>query len=121
MKAPSSYGQDYQKSFNSISKIPIRSRFSVIVARRIYKRIGHYILKQKNLDKYSKAGKIYVPLSSKISETFFSTFDFLKLLFVKNINYDNHKNHNIHFHNLLKHYPYHLYPSCCQNTVCIHF
>tara|TARA_B100001121_G_C18636953_1_gene597169 strand:+ start:239 stop:1087 length:849 start_codon:yes stop_codon:yes gene_type:complete len=85
----------YQKSFNSISKIPIRSRFSVIVARRIYKRIGHYILKQKNLDKYSKAGKIYVPLSSKISETFFSTFDFLKLLFVKNINYDNHKNHNI--------------------------
>ncbi len=85
----------YQKSFNSISKIPIRSRFSVIVARRIYKRIGHYILKQKNLDKYSKAGKIYVPLSSKISETFFSTFDFLKLLFVKNINYDNYKNHNI--------------------------
>ena len=32
----------YQKSFNSISKIPIRSRFSVIVARRVYKKL-HYI------------------------------------------------------------------------------
>ena len=27
----------YQKSFNSISKIPFRSRFSVIVARRVYR------------------------------------------------------------------------------------
>ena len=39
----------YQKSFNSISAIPMRSRFSVVVARRVYKKIGHFILKQKAL------------------------------------------------------------------------
>ena len=85
----------YEKSFDSISKIPLRSRFSVIVARRVYKKINDYILKQKNIENYIKAGKIYVPLTSKINETFLSIFDFLKLLFVKNISYDNHKNHNI--------------------------
>ena len=85
----------YEKSFDSISKIPLRSRFSVIVARRIYKKINDYILKQKNIENYIKAGKIYVPLTSKIKETFLSIFDFLKLLFVKKISYDNHENHNI--------------------------
>ena len=85
----------YEKSFDSISKIPLRSRFSVIVARRVYKKINDYILKQKNIENYIKAGKIYVPLTSKIKETFLSIFDFLKLLFVKNISYDNHENHNI--------------------------
>ena len=85
----------YEKSFDSISKIPLRSRFSVIVARRVYKKINDYILKEKNIENYIKAGKIYVPLTSKINETFLSIFDFLKLLFVKNISYDNHENHNI--------------------------
>ena len=85
----------YQKSFNSISGIPLRSRFSVIVARRVYKKIGHFILKQKNTENYNKAGKIYVPIFGKIVETFLSIFDFIKLLFVKEINYDNHINHNI--------------------------
>ena len=85
----------YEKSFDSISKIPLRSRFSVIVARRVYKKINDYILKQKNIENYIKAGKIYVPLTGKIKETFLSIFDFLKLLFVKNISYDNHENHNI--------------------------
>ena len=36
----------YQNSFNSISSIPLRSRFSVIVARRVYKKIGYFILKR---------------------------------------------------------------------------
>ena len=85
----------YQKSFKSISCIPLRSRFSVIVARRVYKKIGHFILKQKNIENYNKAGKIYVPIFEKITETFLSIFDFIKLLFVKEINYDNHINHNI--------------------------
>ena len=85
----------YQKSFNSISGIPIRSRFSVIVARRVYKKIGHYILKQKNTENYNKAGKIYVPVFGKIIQTFLSFFDFIKLLFVQNLYYDNHTNHNI--------------------------
>ena len=85
----------YQKSFNSISAIPLRSRFSVIVARRVYKKIGDFILKQKNTENYNNAGKIYVPIFGKIIETFLSIFDFIKLLFVKEINYDNHINHNI--------------------------
>ena len=85
----------YEKSFQSISSIPMRSRFSVIVARRIYRKIGDYILRQKNTDNYNKAGKIYVPVFGKIIQTFLSIFDFFKLLFVKELNYDNHINHNI--------------------------
>ena len=85
----------YNKSFESISSIPLGSRFSVIVARRVYKKIGDYILKQKNLKNYNNAGKIYVPVHQKIIQTFLSFFDFIKLLFVKELDYDNHINHNI--------------------------
>ena len=85
----------YENSFYSISNIPIRSRFSVIVAMRIYRKIGDYILKQKNIDNYNKAGKIYVPKFEKAIQTFLSIFDFIKLLFIKNLNYDNQENHNI--------------------------
>ena len=85
----------YQKSFKAISSISIRSRFSVIVARRIYKKIGDYILMQKNIENFNKAGKIYVPLFEKVIQTFLSIFDFVKLLFVKDLSYDNHSNHNI--------------------------
>ena len=85
----------YENSFNSISNIPIRSRFSVIVARRIYRKIGDYILKQKNIDNYNKAGKIYVPVFEKVIQTFLSIIDFIKLLFIKNLNYDNQVNHSI--------------------------
>ena len=85
----------YQKSFNSISGIPMRSRFSVLVARRVYRKIGDYILKQKNTENYNKAGKIYVPIFGKIIETFLSIFDFIKLLFVNEINHNNHLNHII--------------------------
>ena len=85
----------YEKSFKSISSIPLKSRFSVIVARRVYKKIGDYILKQKNIDNYNSAGKIYVPIFEKVIQTFLSIFDFIKLLFIKNINYDNQVNHSI--------------------------
>ena len=85
----------YDKSFYSISSIPLRSRFSVIVARRVYRKIGDYILKQKNLENYNNAGKIYVPVFEKIIQTFLSLLDFIKLLFVKKFNYENHANHNI--------------------------
>ena len=85
----------YEKSFKSLGSIPLRSRFSVIVARRVYRKIGDYILKQKNIDNYNKAGKIYVPVLGKIFQTFLSIFDFTKLLFVKELNYDNHINHDI--------------------------
>ena len=85
----------YQKSFNSISSIPLRSRFSVIVARRVYKKIGDYILKEKNTENYNSAGKIYVPVFEKIIQTFLSIFDFIKLLFVKELNYDDQINHDV--------------------------
>jgi len=85
----------YEKSFKSISSIPIKSRFSVIVARRVYRKINDYILKQKNIDNYNKAGKIYVPIFEKVVQTFLSLFDFIKLLFIKNLDYDNQLNHNI--------------------------
>ena len=85
----------YKNSFNSISNIPVKSRFSVIVARRVYRKIGDYILRQKNIDNYNKAGKIYVPISGKVIQTFLSIFDFIKLLFIKNLDYDNQTNHNI--------------------------
>ena len=85
----------YEKSFKSISSIPVKSRFSVIVARRVYRKIGDYILKQQNIDNYNKAGKIYVPVFEKVIQTFLSFIDFIKLLFIKNLDYDNHLNHNI--------------------------
>ena len=85
----------YKKSFFAISSIPIKSRFSVIVARRVYKKIGDYILKQENIENFSKAGKIYVPMRSKIIETILSIVDFLKLLFVKNISHYSNENHSI--------------------------
>ena len=85
----------YQKSFRSISGIPLRSRFSVLVARRVYRKIGNYILKKKNTENYNKAGKIYVTIFGKIIETLLSIFDFIELLFVKEINHDNLINHNI--------------------------
>ena len=85
----------YEKSFKSISNIPLKSRFSVIVARRVYRKIGDYILKQKNIDNYNNAGKIYVPIFDKVIQTFLSIFDFVKLLFIKNLDYDNQANHNI--------------------------
>ena len=56
---------------NLLSNIPLKSRFSVIVARRVYRKIGDYILKQKNIDNYNEAGKIYVPVFEKIIQTFY--------------------------------------------------
>ena len=85
----------YQRSFSAIKAIPLSSRFSVIVARRVYRKIGDYILKQKNIENYSKAGKIYVPAFGKIIETILSIGDFLKLLFGGNTNYSNDDSHSI--------------------------
>ena len=85
----------YENSFNSIRYIPFKSRFSVIVARRVYRKIGDYILKQKNIDNYNKAGKIYVPMFEKAIQTFLSIFDFVKLFFIKNLNKGNHSKHYI--------------------------
>jgi phytoene synthase len=71
----------YQSSFPAIKNIPIFSRFAILVARRIYRKIGYKILSQKNIETYNGAGKIYVKVLSKIIETFLSFFDFLRLFF----------------------------------------
>ncbi|MAJ86283.1 MAG: phytoene synthase [Candidatus Pelagibacter sp.] len=85
----------YDKSFRSIRSIPIGSRFSIIVARRVYKKINDYIIKKKSIENYNNAGKIYVPIHQKVLQTFLSFFDFIILLFVKESNYDNHVSHNL--------------------------
>ena len=40
----------YENSFYSIKDIPISFRFSILVARRVYKKIGHKILSKKNFE-----------------------------------------------------------------------
>ena len=85
----------YNKSFSSIRSIPIRSRFSVIVARRVYRKIGDYIIKQKNIENYNNAGKIYVPVYQKIIQTFLSFFDLIWLLFINKPNYKNNSDQNV--------------------------
>ena len=71
----------YKNSFYSIKDIPISLRFSILVARRVYRKIGHKILNKKNLENYQNSGKIYVSSAEKILETFLSIFDLIKLLF----------------------------------------
>ncbi|MBD1136708.1 squalene/phytoene synthase family protein [Pelagibacterales bacterium SAG-MED49] len=73
----------YENSFQSIKEIPISFRFSILVARRVYRKIGYKILKKKNLENYRKSGKIYVSNLEKIIETFLSFFDLIKLLLIK--------------------------------------
>jgi len=83
----------YQSSFPAIKNIPIFSRFSILVARRIYKRIGCEILSQKNLETYNNAGKIYVSALGKVVETFLSFFDFIKLFFASSNEQEKHNEH----------------------------
>ena len=81
----------YNISFKAIKSIPIKSRFSVIVARRVYRKIGHYIIKRESIENYNKSGKIFVPTYGKIIESFLSIIDFFKLLFPQNKKYNNEK------------------------------
>jgi phytoene synthase len=71
----------YENSFYSIKDIPISFRFSILVARRVYRKIGYKILKTKNLKNYQNSGKIYVSNIEKLIETFLSIFDLIKLSF----------------------------------------
>ena len=71
----------YENSFYSIKDIPISFRFSILVARRVYRKIGYKILNKKNLKNYENSGKIYVSNTEKALETFFSIFDLIKLIF----------------------------------------
>ncbi len=71
----------YENSFYSIRDIPISFRFSILVARRVYRKIGHKILNKKNFNDYQNSGKVYVSNTEKIFETFLSIFDLIRLLF----------------------------------------
>jgi phytoene synthase len=73
----------YESSFVSIKEIPINFRFSILVARRVYRKIGHNILKKKNFENYNNAGKIYVTNIGKISQTILSIYDLMKLSLMK--------------------------------------
>ena len=86
----------YENSFYSIKDIPISFRFSILVARRVYRKIGHKILNKKNLENYQDSGKIYVSNIEKVFETFLSIFDLIKLSFSFK-NYDQIE----HDHNLI--------------------
>ena len=73
----------YESSFSSIKEIPISLRFSILVARRVYRKIGDKILNKKNIEDYDRSGKIYVNIIGKTLQTFLSLFDFINLLFIK--------------------------------------
>ena len=69
----------YENSFYSIKEIPFSFRFSILIARRIYRKIGYKILNKKNLENYQNAGKIYVSNLEKGLETFLAILDLIKL------------------------------------------
>ena len=69
----------YENSFYSIKEIPFSFRFSILVARRIYRKIGYKILNKKNLENYQNAGKLYVSNLEKGLETFLAILDLIKL------------------------------------------
>jgi phytoene synthase len=73
----------YESSFTSIKEIPFNFRFSILVARRIYRKIGYNILKKKNIKNYNNSGKIYVTNISKIIQTILSISDLIRLSLIK--------------------------------------
>ena len=69
----------YKNSSYSIKDIPISFRFSILVARRIYRKIGYNILNKKTFENYKNSGKIYVSDIEKSIETIFAIFDLIRL------------------------------------------
>ena len=85
----------YESSFTSIKKIPISFRFAILVARRVYRRIGYNILKKENIENYNNSGKIYVSNISKVFQTLLSIYDFILLLLIKSNDHLRDKEHLI--------------------------
>ena len=73
----------YDNSFFSIRAIPLRMRFAILVARRVYRKIGYKVLRCGNFENYENSGRIYVRNFEKFFETIISLFDLLKLSFAK--------------------------------------
>ena len=85
----------YENSFYSIKDIPISFRFSILVARRVYRKIGHKIKNKKNLENYLNSGKIYVSNVEKVLETFLSIFDLIRLSFSHKLDDEIQHDHNL--------------------------
>ena len=85
----------YENSFYSIKDIPISFRFSILVARRVYRKIGHKIKNKKNLENYLNSGKIYVSNNEKVLETFLSIFDLIRLSFSHKLDDEIQHDHNL--------------------------
>ena len=83
----------YENSFYSLKEIPLSLRFAIIVARRVYRKIGHKILTKKNFEDYKNSGKIYVTNFEKIIQTFCSLFDLIKLFLINKSDDDIQHNH----------------------------
>ena len=85
----------YESSFSSIKEIPIRFRFSILVARRVYRKIGYNILKKRNIENYNSSGKVYVNNISKMIQTILSIYDLIKLSLIKTQDHLRNKEHQI--------------------------
>ena len=85
----------YENSFYSIKEIPLAFRFAILVARRVYRKIGYKILKKQNLENYKKSGKIYVTNIEKIIETLCSVYDLIKLFLINKNDNDIEHNHSL--------------------------
>ena len=85
----------YESSFPAIKKIPFNFRFSILVARRVYRKIGQNILNKKNIKNYNNSEKIYVTNIGKIIQTFLSLFDLIRLSLIKNKDHFMYKEHHI--------------------------
>ena len=85
----------YDSSFEGIKDIPLTSRFSIVVARRVYRHIGKKILEKKDISNYQKAGKIYVSNFGKIIQTILSLLDLIKLFFIKPKDYEKKIEYNL--------------------------
>ena len=85
----------YENSFYSIKEIPLAFRFAILVARRVYRKIGYKILKKQNLENHKKSGKIYVTKIEKIIETLCSVYDLIKLFLINKNDNDIEHNHSL--------------------------
>ena len=85
----------YDSSFVGIKDIPLGCRFSIIVARRVYRQIGKKILQKKDIDSYRKAGKIYLSNFGKIIQTIFSLLDLIILFFIKPRKHEKENEYNL--------------------------
>tara|TARA_B110001452_G_C15184194_1_gene411287 strand:- start:103 stop:954 length:852 start_codon:yes stop_codon:yes gene_type:complete len=83
----------YDSSFSSIKEIPLNFRFAILVARRVYRKIGYNILKKENMNNYNNSGKIYINNISKIIQTILSISDLIKLSIIKPSNHLRDKEH----------------------------